>query len=166
MEKTHTLWAIARISLGFVFLWAFIDKLFGLGFATCKDAGLLCAKSWLGGGSPTTGFLKGADGMFASFFNSLSGVAIVDWLFMIGLLGLGLALILGIGLHVAAWSGSLLLVLMWLAELPLANNPIVDDHLVYAMLLFLIAWHNAGDYGGLGKWWKSQSFVQENKWLE
>ncbi|MFC3824299.1 hypothetical protein ACFOSO_37505, partial [Planomonospora venezuelensis] len=27
-------WAAARIALGWVFLWAFADKTFGLGFAT------------------------------------------------------------------------------------------------------------------------------------
>ena len=32
----------------------FLDKLFGLGFATCKDAGFLCEKAVLMGGSPVT----------------------------------------------------------------------------------------------------------------
>jgi thiosulfate dehydrogenase (quinone) large subunit len=27
-------WAVARISIGWVFLWAFLDKAFGWGFAT------------------------------------------------------------------------------------------------------------------------------------
>ena len=30
-----------RIAMGFIFLWAFLDKVFGLGFATTSD------KSWL-----------------------------------------------------------------------------------------------------------------------
>jgi thiosulfate dehydrogenase (quinone) large subunit len=161
--RTDILWAIARISLGFVFLWAFIDKLLGLGFATCKDAGLLCEKAWLAGGSPTTGFLKGANGAFAGIFNSLAGMPLIDWLFMIGLLGIGVALILGIGMNIAAWTGALLLVLMWLAELPLANNPLIDDHLIYAMLLFLLAWTNAGEKYGMGEWWKSK--IQQS-WLQ
>ncbi|MER7365496.1 hypothetical protein ABT353_22580, partial [Nonomuraea wenchangensis] len=44
-------WAAARISIGWVFLWAFLDKTFGWGFATPA------AKAWINGGSPTTGFL-------------------------------------------------------------------------------------------------------------
>ena len=44
--------ALTRILLGFVFLWAFLDKTFGLGYATEP------AKAWINGGSPTTGFLK------------------------------------------------------------------------------------------------------------
>ena len=36
---------------GFIFLWAFLDKSFGLGYATPSD------NAWIHGGSPTTGFL-------------------------------------------------------------------------------------------------------------
>src|SRR3954447_10955135 len=56
-------WAGARLSLGWVFLWAFLDKVFGLGHET--PAG----KGWLDGGNPTKGFLSGgAKGAFASFY--------------------------------------------------------------------------------------------------
>ena len=51
---THIFGGLARISLGWVFLWAFLDKTFGLGYATeSKDA-------WIDGGSPTFGFLSSA----------------------------------------------------------------------------------------------------------
>ena len=61
--------------MGFIFLWAFLDKTFGLGVATPAD------KAWIAGGSPTTGFLSNAvQGPFATFFNSLAGVPVVyDW---------------------------------------------------------------------------------------
>ncbi|MEV0316802.1 hypothetical protein AB0H91_55075, partial [Nonomuraea fuscirosea] len=39
-------WALARISFGWIFLWAFLDKTFGWGFATPA------AKAWINGGSP------------------------------------------------------------------------------------------------------------------
>ncbi len=53
-------WAVLRLGMGWTFSWAFIDKVFGLGFAT-KAAG-----AWLNGGSPTFGFLKfGTKGPFA-----------------------------------------------------------------------------------------------------
>ena len=45
------IWALGRIGLGWTFLWAFLDKVFGLGFSTPSD------RSWLSGGSPTEGFL-------------------------------------------------------------------------------------------------------------
>ena len=44
---------LLRLALGVEFLWAFVDKLFGLGYSTPS------ARAWLNGGSPTKGFLKG-----------------------------------------------------------------------------------------------------------
>ncbi|MFI6818357.1 hypothetical protein ACIBG7_38585 [Nonomuraea sp. NPDC050328] len=138
-------WAVARIALGWTFLWAFLDKTFGLGYATPA------AKAWLNGGSPTTGFLKGAvDNALGGFFAALAGQAWVDWLFMTGLLGIGLALGLGVGTRVAAVTGGLLLVLMWAAALPLATNPFLDEHLVYAVVLAGLALARAGETLGLG----------------
>ena len=123
------LWAVLRIMMGWIFLWPFLDKLFGLGFAT--EAG----RGWVDGGSPTTGFLEFATrGPFAELFQSMTG-AFADWLFMIGLLGIGLALLLGIGVRIASVSGALMLVLMWLAALWPEHNPFLDDHLIYAFVL-------------------------------
>src|SRR6478672_9186004 len=41
-----------RLALGIEFLWAFLDKTFGLGYATPT------ARAWINGGSPTKGFLS------------------------------------------------------------------------------------------------------------
>ncbi|WP_336921387.1 hypothetical protein [Aquipuribacter sp. SD81] len=141
--------AALRLSLGFVFLWAFLDKTFGLGRATPAEG------AWTAGGSPTEGFLANAPtGPFASTFNSIAGAAWADWLFMVGLLGIGVALVLGIGMRIAAASGAVMLVLMWAAVLPPANNPFMDDHLVYAMVLVLLVVLHAGDVLGLGRRWR------------
>ncbi|HLE97062.1 MAG TPA: hypothetical protein VI997_06795 [Candidatus Thermoplasmatota archaeon] len=153
-------WAVTRIALGFVFLWAFLDKLFGLGFATPP------ARAWLAGGSPTRGFLSGVAGPFAGAFNAIAGNAFVDWVFMIGLLGIGLALVLGIGVRIAAVSGATMLLLMWLAVLPIVNNPFLDDHLVYALVLVGLALERAGRTWGLGRWWGSLPPIARNPWLE
>ncbi len=69
---------------------------------------------------------------------------------MVGLLGIGLALVLGVGLRIAAVAGGLLLVLMWAAELPLTTNPFMDDHIVYAVVLAGLALADAGTTLGLG----------------
>ncbi|GIJ25074.1 hypothetical protein Vqi01_02360 [Micromonospora qiuiae] len=149
-----------RLALGWIFLWAFLDKLFGLGYATeAKNA-------WINGGSPTKGFLTfGATGPFQGFYNGIAGAAWADWLFMIGLAAIGAALMLGIGVRVAATAGGLLLVLMWAAVLLPANNPFMDDHLVYAGVLALIAVTNAGDTWGLGRTWARLPIVQRFGWL-
>ncbi|MCP9948974.1 DoxX family membrane protein [Actinomadura madurae] len=141
-------WAIARFALGWVFVWAFLDKLFGLGHATPA------AKAWVEGGSPTEGFLKNSPvGPFAGFYHDIAGAAWADWLFMIGLAGIGAALVLGIGMRIAAAAGAVLLVMMWTAVLPPENNVFMDDHLVYAIVLVGLALVSAGDTLGLGRWW-------------
>ncbi|MDA1362967.1 hypothetical protein O1R50_25360 [Glycomyces luteolus] len=154
-------WAGLRIALGWVFLWAFLDKTFGLGFATEVEA------AWIEGGSPTEGFLAfGTKGPFADFYQGMAGATFADWLFMIGLLGIGLALILGVGMRIAVVAGALLLVLMWTAALWPENNPFMDDHLVYAGLLIGLALARAEDTLGLGKTWGNLPFVKKNPWLK
>ena len=144
-----------RLGLGWVFLWAFLDKLFGWGFATPAE------NAWINGGSPTRGFLGNAvSGPFADVYRSFAGAAWADWLFMLGLAAIGTALILGIGLRVAAAAGGLLLVLMWTAVLPPETNPFLDDHLIYAGVLALLALTAAGDTLGLGRVWARLPLVQ------
>jgi thiosulfate dehydrogenase [quinone] large subunit len=152
---THVLGGLARISLGWVFLWAFLDKMFGLGYATAsKDA-------WIDGGSPTFGFLSfGAVGPFKGAYNSIAGDAWADWLFMLGLLTIGVALILGVFMNLAAGAGALLLLLMWTAVLPPPNNPMMDDHIIYALTLGLLACLGAGRWLGLGSRWERTQLVQ------
>ena len=102
-DKVAYVWAMLRIGLGAIFFWAFLDKMFGLGFATCRsdETGAIqtgCADAYVEGGSPTTGFLKFAtQGPFADFYQGLAGSSVVDMLFMAALLGIGVSLILGIG---------------------------------------------------------------------
>ena len=146
--------ATTRILLSFTFLWAFFDKTFGWGRATPSKG------SWLNGGSPTLGFLSHAKGPFAGIFHSMAGVGIVNWLFMLGLLGIGTALLLGIGMRIAAASGVILLIMMWAASLPLVTNPIIDDHLIYATTLVVLTAIGAGRTLGLGTWWEKQALVK------
>lgn len=132
--KTQSLFGILRILFGWLFFWAFIDKLWGLKFATALD------KGWLDGGSPTYGFLKMASkGPFHNFFASIAGTPVVNWLFMLGLCGIGLALIFGVAIRFTSICATVLVLLMWIAVLPPANNPIIDDHVIYAVIFIICA---------------------------
>lgn len=149
-----------RIALGWTFLWAFLDKTFGLGRAT------EATNAWLNGGSPTRGFLAfGAEGPFQGLYRDIAGAVWADWLFMAGLLGIGLALLLGVGMRIAAVAGGLLYVLMWAAVLPPENNPFMDEHLINAALLAGLALIAAGDTLGLGRAWANLPVVQRFPWL-
>lgn len=159
--KKEAVLGVLRIFMGWIFLWPFFDKLVGLGFTTASD------KAWLLGNSPTYGFLAMATkGPFASGFKLLAGNVFVDWLFMIGLFLIGVALILGIGMRIATISGSLLLLLMWLAVLPPEHNPLIDEHLIYILVLLILEKLNAGEYLGFGRKWERIRLVRRNKFLK
>lgn len=166
--------AVLRLAYGVTFLWAFFDKLLGLGFHTgaitneegartgidfmAKDA------AWLNGGSPTEGFLMfgvPAHNPFKDTFNSMAGQPIWDWLFMLGLLGIGLALFSGVGIRIAAGAGALLYSLMYLAQVPLENNPVVDDHMIGAIVVIVLALTLAGDTWGFGRQWARTNLVRK-----
>ena len=117
--------------------------------------------AWVGQNDVPYGFLNFATegSPLHSFFVSLSG-PFADWLFMTGLLGIGAALILGIGMKIAAVSGAIMMVLMWTADLPLATNPFMDDHIVYALVLGALAAFGAGRYWGLGRRWEQLAIVE------
>jgi thiosulfate dehydrogenase (quinone) large subunit len=147
--------ATLRVVLGWTFLWAFLDKLFGLGYATPGD------RAWLNGGSTTRGFLENsAAGPFQGVYTNIAGDGWADWLFMLGLLGIGIALTLGIAMRIAAISAAVLYVLMWTVALPPVNNPIVDEHLIGALASLLVAFIGAGHWFGLGDWWDRLSIVR------
>ena len=152
--------AVLRIAYGVTFLWAFFDKLLALGFHTGydQDGNLdrFGAAAWINGGSPTEGFLMFGvpeNNPFKDVFTSMAGQTWVDWLFMLGLLGIGAALFTGVGMRIAAAAGALLYVFMYVAVLPLENNPVVDDHLIGAIVLVVLALTLAGDTWGAGKTW-------------
>lgn len=163
--------ALLRIGLGFIFLWPFLDKLIGLGYSTSS------AKAWISGGSPTSGFLGHSDvGPFSAMFRSWSGAVLLDWVFMLALLGVGVAVLLGIGLRVSAVAGTVLMASMWIAEWPLARfddvgepsgstNPLIDYHVIYALGLIVVALCGAGEHLGLGRRWADSDLVRRLPWL-
>jgi thiosulfate dehydrogenase [quinone] large subunit len=163
----RTALGVLRIVLGWTFLWAFLDKLLALGYATGVDPETGAVDrfgdaAWINGGSPTFGFLTfGADGPFKGFYNDIAGAAWADWLFMAGLLGIGVALTLGIFMNIATISAALMYVLMWTVALPPENNPITDDHLIGALAVVVLGLLSAGRYLGLGRWWERSAPVHK-----
>jgi len=144
--------AVLRIVIGWYFLWAFIDKIFGFGFLTAAGKGMI------DGGAPAQGFLTHTVGPFSGIFTAIAAPW-VDYVFMFGLLAIGLALISGCGLKITAVAAVLLLGLMYLAEFPLGadagiyTNPLVDDHWFQALAILVFWFTRAGDTFGLGHWW-------------
>ncbi|NGO78856.1 DoxX family membrane protein [Streptomyces sp. YC504] len=160
-----------RLVTGFTFVWAFLDKTFGFGYATGSG------KGWIDGGSPTLGFLGGVSaGPMESTFHDWAGAGWANWLFMLGLLGIGVALIAGVALRFAALAGTVMMALMWIAQWPpakhlsdgspsMSTNPLVEYHVIYAVALIALAAASAGNTLGLGRTWAKLPLVSRNGWL-
>lgn len=164
-ELARRVLAVLRLATGFIFLWAFLDKTFGLGYSTPAE------RAWVNGGTPSQGFLLGdaVVGPLKPFFAAIASPA-SDVLFMIAMLGIGAAVVLGIGLRVSAVIGSFVLLAMYLAEWPIgmdagSTNPIVNYHVIYALSLVVIAVTHAGDTWGAGLPWKRLALVRQARWL-
>jgi thiosulfate dehydrogenase (quinone) large subunit len=162
-------WGLLRIGIGFTFLWAFLDRMFALGFATGRDpeTGVVDRfgdAAWINGGSPTEGFLSQGlhtKGFFEDFYSSLAGLAWVDWVYMISMGAIGLALVLGIATRAAAVAGIIWMVLFYTAAaIWPEHNPLIDDHVIEAVALAGIAYVGAGRYLGLGARWERTALTR------
>ncbi len=157
--KSQYAWIGLRLSLGWMFLWGFLDKLLGLGFTTCKNAEtiaitFMCDKAWINGGSPTMGFLKfGTTGPLKPLYAFLADnlLIVTDILFMAALLVIGITLITGIEMKKGAYIGALLSLMMWSALLLPEHNPLVDEHIIYLFAFLVLAHSNADSFFTLKK---------------
>ena len=162
--------SLTRIAIGFIFLWAFFDKLFGLGFSTCRTTAedgtytidVMCDSAWVNGARITEGYLGTSTGPFADFFVDLGKQAWTDWPFMLGLFGIGFALCFGVGTKVVMFVGPLMLAFMyvshyWPGTAGAAQNPFVEDHMVQALAIIGITLVELGHQSiGFGTWWRKK----------
>ncbi len=159
-NNSVAIWILLRLFMGFIFFWAFLDKTFGLGLATPSS------KAWLDGVSPTYYFLKSSSGPFRPLWESLAGNALVDCLFMLGLFAVGVAFLLGIAMKVSAVVGSLMMFLIYLAVLWPEHNPIIDEHIIYILILLGLGFSDLGREFSLYKWWQNTKLIQKFSWLK
>jgi len=156
-QKGEWIWAFLRLGLGWTFLWAFLDKTFGLGFAT--EAG----NAWIAGGSPTYGYLAFATkGPFVEFYKLMATSQFVEWLFMLGILFVGITLILGVFVRFGSIVGAMMYVLFYTSGfIPPEHNPIIDEHVINFIIMIGFIAIVPSTKLGLGKWWQRLSFVKK-----
>ena len=178
-KPVQYLWGALRLAIGWTFLWPFLDKMFGLGFATCRDVDtgtidFACDAAMIKGGSPTYGFLAfGTQGSHTGFLfdwmapSAPDSINLADIGFMVGLLLIGLALVLGVAVKLGGLGGVLMLTFMYLASAVWpANNPFMDDHIVAALVCVGFILVPAGRYLGFGRQWEQISAVRRTTWLQ
>jgi thiosulfate dehydrogenase (quinone) large subunit len=157
-------WTVLRLLLGWSFVWAFLDKMFGLGFATCRASDsssidYLCDASMIKGGSPTYGFLNFATqgshtgGLFDWMAPSAAdSINLADVGFMAVLLVGGVALMVGFAVRTAAIGGALLMLFMFLAgDVWPENNPVNSSHVIEMAAFLGVATVGAGRFS-LQEW--------------
>lgn len=191
LEVVHTkglqrVFGILRIVMGWTFLWAFLDKAFALGFSTGRvlnDAGetvkisFFGSDAWIHGASPTAGAIGFAlKGPFANTIQTVTGYQMTqtgpqvatwfDWVYMVSMLLIGIGLVTGVMTRLAAFGG-----IAWLAAFYLGtaiwpeHNPVVDEHVIDAIVLVALVLANAGRYYGLGKIWQRLEPVRDRRYL-
>jgi len=58
------------------------------------------------------------------------------------------------------------LIMMYTAAfIPPEHNPVIDDHIIYAITLIVLAFLNAGDYIGFGRKWHNSGIVRSLPFL-
>lgn len=111
---------------------------------------------------------------FMSLWANFAGSPLIDALVAWGLTLTGLGLILGALTRWNAFWGAFMMLMFWLASLqggigeflPLEHGWVVDDHLVYAVLLFGLGALGAGRILGLDAIIEKSDFVKNNTFLK
>lgn len=122
------------------------------------------------------GFLQNAipeGNPFMGLWQSFAGSPTIDFLVAWGLTLTGLGLILGALVRWNAFWGAVIMIFFWMASLqgglqqglPIAHGWVVDDHLVYAVLLFGLGAFGAGRILGIDALLERTELVKENGWL-
>jgi len=110
---------------------------------------------------------------FMGMWSSMAGSPMIDILVMWGLTLTGIGLIIGAFVRWNAFWAAIMMLFFWaaalegglMAGLPLAHGWVVDDHLVYAALLFGLGAFGAGRILGLDKYIEEMGFVKNMPWL-
>ncbi len=142
---------LLRLGIGWVFFYAGWSKVVTF-FTDAKD--------WT-----AAGFLGNLEGTFADLFSGMAGSTFVDYLNAYGLLLIGIAIILGVLVRWSALWGAAMMLLYWLASFPPEHAYVIDDHIVYALVLVLLAAAGAGRVWGLDKSIEDSGLVKSNPWL-
>lgn len=121
------------------------------------------------------GYLKGAK-TFVGFYHWLlqpNILPVIDFINEWGLLLLGISLIFGVFVRLSSILGTVLMLLYYfpILDFPYPNNYsfLIDEHIVYALVLILLAAWRAGRIYGLENWCANlpicSKFPRLREWL-
>lgn len=163
--KSGKAWAIfgTRVALGFIFLWAGIEKI----------------ETELGGRFATSGFLGHVAGPFAFLFTGMAGNPVVEYLLVWGELMIGISLVLGVFTRVGGISGAVMTALFYISTLPamtatfqgsyldflMSKNALVSYYVVYVFIFVAFLFLVPGRFLGVDGVLRNLKFVQKRRTL-
>jgi len=146
--------AILRIVLGIGFLWAGVEKWLNLAGDTQAWSALGFLKFGTAGTVPNmVGHAQDmvhnpTQGVWLALADNPALLSLVNFLVVFGEIGIGVALILGIGTRLAGTLGALMMFLFWVAAWDFEFG-LVNQQLIYGVLAAVVAYTSAGKAAGV-----------------
>jgi thiosulfate dehydrogenase [quinone] large subunit len=153
-----------RLTMGWTLLQGGLTKLITYLDATPEN-------NWTAAGYLANAIPEGNP--FGGMWTSMAGSPLVDALVMWGLTLTGIGLIIGALVRWNAFWGAVMMLFFWaaslqgglMAGLPVAHGWVVDDHLVYAAILFGLGAIGAGRILGVDAVIERLAVVRNDRWL-
>jgi len=149
-RSTTSLIFLLRLSMAWVFLYASSHQVFVSGFSVA-------------------GFLSGTKTFhdFFAVFTAPAVAPVITFLVAYGHLLIGLSLLAGLFVRVSSVFGIGLMIVYWMAHMNFpyisdTTNFLVDEHVVYALVLGLLIATHAGHVLGLDGWVATQKQLRAN----
>ena len=154
---------VLRVAMGWVFLFAGIEKVLALGGKPFSAAGYLqfaTAGTWPGVTLEQGQYLNPTHPFWASLGQNAGLVGVINVLVVFGELAIGTALILGLFTRFAAAMGSLMVTFFFIASWDFANG-IVNSDAIYVILTASLGIMGAGRVFGLDAVIEKTEFVRK-----
>ncbi len=139
---------LMRLTMGWIFLWSGLDKL----VTDFSSAGFLT--------NATTGPLSG---WFESLGANQAALDVIDPLVVWGQILIGITLVFGVFTRSGLFWATVMMMMFYLAQFPPANNPFIDEHLVYIIVFGLLGALGAGRILGLDVLIERLPWVRKNR---
>jgi len=139
---------LLRLTMGWIFLWSGVDKL----VTDFSAAGFLV--------NATQGPLGG---WFQDLGRNQTALDVINPLVIWGQILIGTTLMLGLFTRAGLFWAAVMMMMFYLAVFPPANNPFMDEHLVYIVIFGLLGALGAGRILGVDAWIERIPWVKRNR---
>jgi thiosulfate dehydrogenase [quinone] large subunit len=154
VDRRHQLAvAVLRVAVGIIFLTAGLEKLLGAenwsaaGFLQFGTAGTL-GWPWFTGDPVEGQVFNPTHDFWVGLAGNETAMSVINILVPFGQVGIGIGLILGLFTRFAAAMGTLMMLLFFVAAWDFAFG-IVNQHLTYALVTFVLGYLGSGNFYGV-----------------